>query len=138
MEKKHYQTAGRKRLVTYLKENAAGAPISAEELCRGLAAEGRAPGQSSVYRMLADLVHEGEVRKYPAENGFLYEYVGEGRTCAHHFHLQCLTCGEVMHLECGCSDDISAHLARAHGFEVDRGKTLFYGKCAKCAAGGEA
>lgn len=138
MEKKHYQTAGRTRLVTYLREHAAGAPHSAEEIYRGMAAKGRAPGQSSVYRMLADLAREGEVRKYPAENGFLYEYVGEGRSCAHHFHLQCITCGEVMHLECGCSEKISTQLLQTHGFAVDCGKTLFYGRCAKCAAGGEA
>ena len=138
MEKKHYQTGGRTRLLAYLKEHASRAPHSAEQIYGGLCALGDAPAQSSVYRMLATLSAEGEVRKYPAEGGFLYQYVGQGRTCDLHFHLQCLVCGEVTHLECGCGREIASHLSRTHGFAVDCGKTLIYGRCAKCAVqGGE-
>ena len=139
MEKKHYHTKGRTCLLEYLKKEAAAAPRSAEDIFAALSQMAEAPGQSSVYRMLSSLCEAGEVRKFRAGAGFVYQYVGAGRTCDHHFHLQCLACGEVTHLECRCSDEISAHLFGAHGFSVDRGKSLLYGRCARCAAkGGEA
>jgi Fur family ferric uptake transcriptional regulator len=139
MEKRQYQTAGRACLVEYLQKNAEKAPQSADEIYAGLCAgdaTGKKPGRSSVYRMLSALAEQGEVKKFAAgdERGVsVYQYVGE-RACQHHFHLQCLVCGEVSHLECGCSDEIAAHLLRAHGFAVNRGKSVLYGTCARCAA----
>ena len=137
MEKKRYNTAGRTRLASYLRENAAKAPQSAEEIYQGLLARGEAPGRSSVYRMLATLCERGEVKKFPAEAGFVYQYVG-ARHCEGHFHLQCLSCGKVLHLECACGEQVAAQLQSSHGFTVDRGKSVLYGKCAACAARGEA
>ena len=131
MEKKQYNTAGRARLLAYLRETAALPPQSAEEIYQGLAAKEEAPGRSSVYRMLSTLCERGEVKKFPAESGFCYQFVG-ARHCEGHFHLQCLSCGKLLHLECGCSEEIGAQLLRAHGFAVDRGKSVLYGICAAC------
>ena len=139
MEKKHNHTKGRTRLLEYLKKEASATPQSAEAICEALAGEKDAPAQSSVYRMLGELCATGEVRKFRAEAGYIYQYVGAGRACDHHFHLQCTVCGELSHLECGCSREIAEHLLRAHGFSVDRGQSVLYGTCAQCAAkGGEA
>ena len=141
MEKKHYQTAGRTRLATYLKQIAAEPPKNAEEiyhgLCRFCSADGiSAPGRSSVYRMLSALCEEGEVTKFPAGNGdstSVYQHVGAHRNCDHHFHLHCLSCGDVLHLECKCSDEVADHLFDTHGFSVDRGRSVLYGICAACS-----
>lgn len=134
MEKKRYHTAGRARLLAYLRACAEQPPRSADEIYQGLLELGRAPGRSSVYRMLGSLVERGEVKKFPAESGFLYQYVGAQRGCEGHFHLRCLSCGEVTHLECACSEEVAAHLLGSHGFVVDRGKSVLYGKCAACVA----
>lgn len=142
MEKKHYQTAGRTRLADHLKYIAAEPPKNAEEIYAGLlsvcAADGSAaPGRSSVYRMLSAMTEEGEVAKFPAgngEGGFVYQYVGKAHHCSAHFHLHCLACGGVTHLECGCGDEIADHLLSTHGFDIDRGRSVLYGLCAKCAA----
>lgn len=141
MEKKHYNTPGRARLAEYLKKFATEPPKSADEIYMGLlgdcSAEGVcAPGRSSVYRMLAVMTEEGEVTKFPAgkgENGFVYQYVGSAHRCGSHFHLHCLSCGNVMHLECACGDEIGGHLLATHGFSVDRGRSVLYGTCAACA-----
>lgn len=140
MEKKHYNTGGRIRLCSYLKQVAANPPKNADDIYNGLCsfctAEGvGAPGRSSVYRMLSELSAEGEVAKFPAGNGesaFVYQYVGAKRGCDHHFHLHCLRCGGVTHLECDCSNEIAEHLQKAHGFEIDRGRSVLYGVCAVC------
>ena len=137
MEKKQYNTVGRLRLAEYLRESAAGAPQSAEEIYQGLLSRGDAPGRSSVYRMLGTLCERGEVKKFPADSGFVYQFVG-ARHCDGHFHLQCLDCGKVIHLECACGEQVAAQLQGSHGFVVDRGRSVLYGKCAACAESKEA
>lgn len=140
MEKKHYNTAGRTRLAAYLKQVAAEPPKNAEDiyngLCKTCTAEGSpAPGRSSVYRMLSALCEEGTVTKFPAGNGdgcSVYQHVSTHKHCDSHFHLHCLSCGNVIHLECKCSDDVAEHLLAAHDFCVDRGRSILYGTCAAC------
>jgi Fur family ferric uptake transcriptional regulator len=139
MEKKHYNTAGRTRLAAYLRQIAVEPPKSAEEIYSGLClfctANGAdAPGRSSVYRMLSSLCDEGEVTKFPAGNGdsAVYQHVGAHKDCDRHFHLHCLSCGDVLHLECKCSDEVAEHLLGTHGFTVDRGRSVLYGICAAC------
>ncbi|MBQ8341439.1 MAG: transcriptional repressor [Clostridia bacterium] len=140
MEKKHYNTAGRTRLADHLKRIAAEPPKNADDIYAGLltacAADGSAaPGRSSVYRMLATMTEEGEVAKFPAgkdENGYVYQYVGNARACSSHFHLHCLVCGNVTHLECACGTEIAGHLLATHGFDIDRGRSVLYGTCAAC------
>lgn len=131
---KHYQTAGRAQLTAYLAAHAAQRPQSAKEICAGLAAEGGAPGNSSVYRLITVLCEEGELRHTKDPEGVaVYQYVGEGgAVCRSHFHLQCTACGRVTHLTCGCGAEIARMLATEHGFAVDSGKTVFYGLCAAC------
>ncbi len=140
-EKKHYHTAGRTALLTYLKANTCETPQAAVEIYRGLCAAGNAPGRSSVYRMLGELAADGTVRKFRADaegEGYIYQFVGAHGGCEGHFHLQCLACGKVAHLKCACSAEIAAHLMKTHGFAVDSGRSVLYGTCAACATSGHA
>ena len=135
MERKHYNTAGREKLMAYLSANATDTPQSAETIWAGLAARGDAPGYSSVYRLLSQLVQQGQVRRLRAPapaKGYLFQF-SAAHACHAHFHLHCLRCGAVTHLECGCGEEIAAHLLREHGFATDCGRTVFYGTCAACA-----
>ena len=135
METKHYNTAGREKLIAFLRENAADTPKSAESIYAGLAEKGDAPGYSSVYRLLSKLAQEGTVRRLRAPapaKGYLYQF-SDAHACHAHFHLHCLSCGAVTHLECACGEEISAHLLREHGFATDCDHTVFYGTCAACA-----
>ena len=134
MEKKHYNTAGREKLIAYLSTHAADTPKTAESIYAGLVAHGVAPGYSSVYRLLSKLAAEGQVRRLRAPapaKGYLFQY-SAAHACHTHFHLHCLVCGAVTHLECGCGEEIAAHLLREHGFTTDCGRTVFYGRCAAC------
>ena len=143
-EKKHYQTAGRTALLTYLKKHTSDAPQAAHEIYRGLGGGASTPGRSSVYRMLGDLAQEGLVRRFRAgaeSEGYVYQFVGTEGHCEGHLHLQCLACGKIAHLKCACNTEITAHLMKTHGFLVDSGRSVLYGTCAACAAsaaGGQA
>ena len=135
METKHYNTVGREKLIAHLRTHAAETPQSAEAIFAGLSAKGDAPGYSSVYRLLSKLVSEGTVRRLRAPapaKGYLFQYT-ETHACHAHFHLHCLCCGAVTHLECDCGEEIAAHLWREHGFSADPGRSVFYGTCAACA-----
>ena len=137
-EKKQYQTAGRTALLAYLKRETTETPQTADEIYGALMQAAHAPGRSSVYRMLSDLAADGTVRKYQAEGGgSVYQFVGEHADCGGHLHLQCLSCGKVSHLKCGCSAEISDSLLKTHGFLVDSGRSVLYGTCSMCAGGGE-
>ena len=135
MQKKEYQTTGRRALLQYLKTYT-GAPQDADEIFTGLRG---ACARSSVYRTLGALCESGVVRKFRADadgERYVYQYVGEGEHCDGHLHLQCLSCGRIAHLKCQCNEEISAHLMASHGFAVDSGHSVLYGTCASCRHGG--
>lgn len=134
MSKKQYQTVGRTLLTEYLSATARTRPQRADEIYDGLMLTGHAPGKSSIYRLIAAMCEEGTLRRTRegGEGGFVYQYVGVEHACHNHFHLQCLSCGSVMHLECACSEEIAAHLEKEHGFAVDSGRSVLYGICTEC------
>ncbi len=91
-------------------------------------------GRTTVYRTLERLCNDGKVNKYASTSGegVCYQYVSD-KACHGHFHLKCEGCGKLIHLECGRIDELGAHIARDHGFEVNKLKTVFYGVCKDCA-----
>lgn len=135
MQRKEYQTAGRRALLQYLKRETAGTPRGANEIFEALQGAENAPGRSSVYRMLAALCESGEVSKFRADagrDGYVYQYVGAGEHCEGHLHLHCQSCGKIAHLKCHCNEEICAQLMASHGFMVDSGSSVLYGVCAAC------
>ncbi len=131
-----YRTRGRQRLLSFLYDHP-DKQFTAAELYRELSGDdGICPvGKSSLYRQLAGLCDDGTVRKYRSdkEDSFVYQFVGQG-DCSHHFHLKCLVCGRLIHLECSLSNDLLAHIREDHGFRVDSGRSILYGCCEACAA----
>ena len=138
MERKEYKTKGKTRLLALLKKERS--PQTVEEICDSLTQGGNAPGKSSVYRMLSALCETGEVKRHrlpPPATGYSYQYVGDAHRCETHFHLHCLVCGTVVHLECECGREIASHLKKEHGFVTDPSRSVLYGLCAVCAGGRE-
>ena len=100
-------------------------------------------GEATIYRCLQRLTRAGLIKKFaPAsgnaqEDGRLsqacYQYTGGQDSCKDHFHLKCLSCGSVIHMDCGFMEEINKHLAEEHHFTVDNSQTTLYGFCSKCA-----
>ena len=133
-----YKTAGRRRLLAYLADHP-DRHVTVDELAAELAASA-APsdkpiGKSTLYRQLADLCADGIVRKYRSDtqSAYVYQYVGQG-DCCRHFHLKCLSCNALIHLECSVSEELLSHISDHHGFEVDSGRSILYGLCEACAS----
>jgi Fur family ferric uptake transcriptional regulator len=57
---------------------------------------------------------------------------------AHHDHLICTSCGEIVEFSNEKIEVLQELVARRHGFEVRSHKLELYGRCARCRAGREA
>ena len=142
-----YRTAARRQLVELFSARP-DRHFTAEQVCALLcdteeriargdrSRRGEFIGKSTVYRQLSRLCAEGRLRRFEdvAPDGsavHVYQYLpSEG--CEAHFHLKCLRCGRVSHLECGQTDVLLAHIRAAHGFSVDCGSSIMYGLCDRC------
>lgn len=134
-----YNTEGKRRLTDFLLSHP-DCQFTADGLAQKFdeqnAQDGARPiGKSTLYRLLDALCKSGEVRRFRAENqpAWVYQYVGVNK-CATHFHLKCLSCGCLIHLDCEVSEGLTRHILDDHGFCVDSGRSILYGVCAACRA----
>ncbi len=133
---KKYQTEQKKKLISFMSAQS-DRQFSAEELSELLSLlpeeDGKIPGKSTVYRLVGELAKEGVLRRFPKTDGrgWLYQY-HRMPDCTGHLHLKCNNCGRLLHLECGMSQELLAHIQSIHGFKVDNTATVLYGLCADC------
>lgn len=132
-----YRTEGRQQLLSFLM-NHPDKQYTVDEITEAINEEGsggRTAAKSSVYRQLSALCEDGTVRKYRADtqSSFVYQLMSH-TDCGHHFHLKCLVCGKLIHLECALSDELLEHISTDHHFRVDSGRSILYGCCESCAA----
>ena len=130
---KGYQTEQKRLLLTFLEQNRAH-PLTIEEIVCGLSGE-RAPGKSTVYRLMTQLVEEGAVRRFVRGNSrhFVYQFMLD--TCHKHLHCRCVSCGRLVHLDEETSRSMGKLLQQS-GFLLDGQQTTLLGTCGHC--GGQA
>lgn len=128
-----YKTRQR-ALVEEILQKSGGAHLTADEIVSRLTAQNESVGRTTVYRCLERLTAENRVRKYvTAGESACYQYIGGEKTCEEHFHLKCVQCGRLIHMECSHMNELADHVAAHHGFTVDKTQTVLYGVCAKCS-----
>ena len=123
-----YNTKRREDVLAFLTENAHSS-YSAEQISLAVLEDGR--GKSTVYRILAELVADGQLRRIAdgESRHITYQYVGG--ECGHrHLHLKCKDCGRLIHLDEGTSSEVKARLS-VGGFTIDEGELLL-GRCNAC------
>ncbi len=138
-----YKTPGRQRLIEYVSTHpdryytADELDAALNDVCLQATSDGQTPParipKSSLYRHLSELCADGSLKKTRADSrsAYVYQYV-PSPDCARHFHLQCVDCGQVVHLHCTVSDDLLSHLLSEHHFKVDSGRSVLYGVCEEC------
>lgn len=109
--------------------------LTADELMAALNQDKPGVGKTTVYRYLDKLVSQGVVRKYFFEEGksACYQYMEQNRVCNEHYHLKCVDCGRLFHLECNYLSEMDSHIRNHHDFLVDHSKTVLYGHCSTCS-----
>lgn len=128
-----YNTAARSRILSFLKENK-DRTVNANDILNCLNNQGNDVNITTIYRYLDKLTESGEVMKYIAENGTraVFQYVGERQHCEEHLHLQCIRCGAILHLDCDFMEEISEHVLKEHGFQIQCKNSIIYGICSDC------
>lgn len=130
-----YKTKQRELILSYLK-NTDHPHVSAGDIAAHLRSVSSV-GTATVYRQLEKMVEAGLVRKYNLDGGACYQYVGSAEGCREHFHLKCLGCGTLIHVDCDFLCGLGPHILEHHGFEVDNSRTVMYGMCRECREGGQ-
>ena len=127
-----YVTGNKTRVLDFFKENRAHHYTIDE--ARGKLSEGGVEiPSSSFYRIVGNLCKSGVLRRFETSgvDNFVYQYADFSRSCELHFHLKCLNCGTLIHLECDKLSELKGHIYTEHGFTIG-GKGIIYGLCADC------
>ena len=94
-------------------------------------------GLTTIYRLVDKLVQDERLSKYIGkDNTTYYQYLEE---CDedNHFYLKCETCGNMVHVDCKCIEDLSSHILKNHKFKPSKEHIIINGICEKCISKGE-
>ena len=129
----HHNTKQKAVILNILQQNPNH--VTAEEIISLASSSEEKVGRATVYRFLRELEQAGKVRKYSLgeKNIAYYQYTGDDSSCHGHYHLMCNSCGALEHLDHSIAEAFAKSALESYGFEIDCSKTVFYGKCKKCA-----
>lgn len=127
-----YQTKQRELILNYLATHQEHS-FSAKEIYSACKRKGCPVGLATVYRQIDGLVQEGRVKKVLAEDnrGVRFQYLKDLERPGV-FYCKCDRCGKITHADCKLLDQIAIHLDQEHGFCVDTGRSVLYGRCNAC------
>ncbi len=90
-------------------------------------------GQATVYRTLSMLADERLITRFTSDGGDFYKLTpSDGKEL--HMHIVCEECGRILHIGCSFLREMERHFRSEHGFQMDTGRTVIYGRCDVCAA----
>lgn len=129
--KREYSTKQRGVILELLKSTSTH--VTASDILNRLKEKNINISTATVYRTLDKLEGEGVLKKMSLGDGLgaCYQYTKDSE-CSQHFHLKCIECGELIHLSCEFLSEMEKHIFSEHSFTISAGKTVIYGKCAKC------
>ena len=129
------QTRSRALIVSRLTELAAHqADFTAEGLWHDLRQADPHIGRATVYRAVDLLCHAGIVNRIDfADGSHCFRACGE----AHHHHLTCIQCHQVIDIGLCLPEDQIAQIAQEYNFLVEGHSLTLFGLCAECQKTGQ-
>lgn len=130
----HYATSSRRKILEILKASK-DRTVTAAQIGEQLRQMESEVNITTVYRYLDKLEKDGTVIRYASEQGgqAAYQYVEQGQGCEGHLHLKCTCCGKIIHLDCDFMKEISEHIRKDHGFQLQCRNSILYGTCRECS-----
>jgi len=127
-----YNTTQRELLLDILKENK-DRHLTVTDIVALCAEKNIKIGQTTIYRYLNILEHNGTVRKYVTDgfDGSCYQFVSNS-LCHQHLHLRCIKCEKLFHVDNIAINAFTDELENKLNFVVDMSKTVLYGICTSC------
>ncbi len=133
MKRNEYNTKSKKNIIEFLEKNI-NTTVTVMDIKKYFDSINLKIDLTTIYRYLDKLVDENIVIKYTSGKGrnSNYQYLGDKANCIDHIHIQCIKCGQILHLDCEYMEDLSNHINLKHGFNIAYNKSILYGKCSKC------
>ncbi|MBO5397085.1 MAG: transcriptional repressor [Clostridia bacterium] len=128
-----YNTHQKDILLSFLRENK-DTPMGIDELSVRLSETcPDAPGKSTIYRLIGQLVEKGTVKRFVKGNSrqFLYQLAGS-EECHSHLHLKCTECGKLLHMGHTLSEKMLSDILGESDFSVKVDSTTLFGCCKDC------
>ena len=124
-----YRTEQRELLQAFFEEHSAE-QFTVEELSLALSPS---IGKSTVYRLVAELIESGRIRRFQlgTSRRVYYQYIG-GERCVSHLHTKCTSCGRIHHLAPSLSEFLQKQILASGRFALDDRMTTLFGKCHSC------
>ncbi len=92
---------------------------------------------ATIYRSMHMLESMGLVKRFDFGDGVArFELVGEGED-AHHHHLICTRCAEIVEIDECFQRDLEDSIAARHGYQAVTHKLEFFGVCPQCQRTGK-
>ena len=89
-------------------------------------------GLTTIYRFINKLVNDKLLNKtISLDNVTYYQYLKECNQ-KNHFYLKCDKCGNLIHIDCDCIEDLSYHISQEHGFNPNKENIIINGICKNC------
>jgi len=104
--------------------------MSVDELAALVRAHDAGIGHATVYRTLRLLAECGLAETHDFGDG-ITRYESRQKK-AHHDHLLCTSCGEIVEFENSEIEALQEAVARSHGFTTETHKLELYGRCLRC------
>lgn len=135
--KKEYNTEPKKLINDFLKQNS-DRHFTVDEIAEAVCSGDKSAGKSTVYRHVSKLLESGVIRRFETSGvkSFVYQYAGVNEHCDSHYHLKCVKCGRLIHLECAKMDEVRQHILADHDFIIGSNRAVLYGECGSCAKEG--
>ena len=89
-------------------------------------------GLTTIYRFIDKLVIENRLNKSIGTDNITYYHYLEICECTNHFYLKCDICGNMIHVDCDCIDELTNHLFKKHNFKPNKDHIIINGFCEKC------
>lgn len=128
MDRNNYNTKQRDEIVNFFNAHR-GKCFTAKDIIKSGEIKS---GEATVYRTLTKLTNQGIITRFTDGDAACYQ-LNESEKCNNHFHLKCLRCGVLIHMDCGFMTDMQRHIENSHDFKVDLHKTIIYGICGECS-----
>ena len=89
-------------------------------------------GLTTIYRFVNKLIEDGRITKSIDKNNNTYYQYLEKCEAENHFYLKCENCGNMLHIDCDCIEELSHHIEKNHKFKLNNEHTIINGLCKQC------
>ena len=68
------------------------------------------------------------------DNNTYYQYINKCEE-ENHFYLKCISCGQLIHVDCSFVEELSNHIISHHKFKLSKDHIIINGLCEECQRG---